>query len=540
MSKNMKFSLRKNKLRKAIVIAMIGVVSVGSYSFADSYFELSKNLEIFTSLYKNLNIYYVDETEPGELMKTGVDAMLNSLDPYTTYYPESKIEDYRFMTTGEYGGIGALIQSIEGKITVAEPYEGFPAEKSGLRAGDVIVKIDGHPIEGKEQSEVSELLKGQSGTEVKLKVNRPGKEELMTFTLNREEVKIPDVPYSGMLDNETGYIKLTSFTQTASRDVKKAYRDLEEKGMKKLVFDLRGNGGGLLREAVNIVNMFIPKGTTVVNTKGKIEEWNRTHETLSDPIAPEIPVTVLVNGGSASASEIVSGALQDLDRAVVIGEETFGKGLVQEEIGLPDRSALRLTVARYYTPVGRSIQRPYGEGIDYEHDFEKRYESGELVSADSINFPDSLKYTTPAGRTVYGGGGIMPDVFVPIDTVGTSRFLTELNYSNLFREFSFRYVDNNRQELKAYQNASDFKANFNSKGKFYNEFMAFAQGEGITPKNGDEEISMERIQLLAKAHIARNLFNDEAFYQILLQDDKMFQKAIEITRDYSSFAITGR
>ncbi|MFZ6053137.1 S41 family peptidase [Halocola ammonii] len=493
MSKNMKFSLQKNKLRKAIVIAMIGVVSVGSYSFADSYFELSKNLEIFTSLYKNLNIYYVDETEPGELMKTGVDAMLNSLDPYTTYYPESKIEDYRFMTTGEYGGIGALIQSIEGKITVAEPYEGFPAEKAGLRAGDVIVTIDGRPIEGKEQSEVSDLLKGQSGTEVKLEVNRPGKEELMTFTLNREEVKIPDVPYSGMLDNETGYIKLTSFTQTASRDVKKAYRELEEAGMKKLVFDLRGNGGGLLREAVNIVNMFVPKGTTVVNTKGKIEEWNRTHETLSDPIAPDIPVTVLVNGGSASASEIVSGALQDLDRAVVIGEETFGKGLVQQTKDLSYNAKLKLTVAKYYIPSGRCIQK-----LDYSH----RAENGQVEEV-----PDSLiqEFETKGGRPVFDGRGIRPDVYVEDEQL--SNILNGLiaeqvvfNYATKFhRENSeiaaseeFELSDSQYKEFVAYALKQEFEYNTATE-KMYEELKRTAEREKYI-----EGAEVEFEKLLAK------------------------------------------
>lgn len=390
----------KNKARKGLIILMIGAVSVGSYSFADSYFEISKNLEIFTSLYKQLNIYYVDDTEPGELMKTGVDAMLNSLDPYTTYYPESKIEDYRFMTTGEYGGIGALIQSVDGDITISEPYEGFPAEKAGLRAGDIILTIDGRPIKGKAQDEVSELLKGQSGTEVELKVQRPGKEEPLTFTLNREEVKIPDVPYSGMLNEDVGYIKLTSFTQTASRDVKKAFRELEDEGMKKLVFDLRGNGGGLLREAVNIVNIFVPKGQVIVNTKGKIDEWNRTHETLSDPIAPDMPLTILVDGGSASASEIVSGALQDLDRAVVIGEETFGKGLVQQTKDLSYNAKLKLTVAKYHIPSGRCIQK-----LDYAH----RGIDGRVEEV-----PDSLiqKFETVGGRTVYDGRGIRPDVWV--------------------------------------------------------------------------------------------------------------------------------
>ncbi|MFT4683263.1 MAG: carboxyl-terminal processing protease, partial [Yoonia sp.] len=346
------------KLRKRTWLLLFPM-AFGTFSFVatEDYFEISKNLEIFTSLYKELNIYYVDETQPGTLMKTGIDAMLKSLDPYTVYYPESKIEDYQFMTTGQYGGIGAMINKVDDQITIAEPYEGFAAHSAGLIAGDVIKNIDGETIEGKEVSDISSLLKGQAGTKVELTVDRPGKGEMIIEVI-RQDVQIPDVPYYGMLDDKTGYIHLRSFTKTASSEVRKSLTDLRDnQGMEQLVFDLRGNGGGLLREAINIVNIFVQKGTEIVSTKGKLDEWNKTHVALNDPIALEMPLVVLVDGGSASASEIVSGALQDLDRAVVIGSTTYGKGLVQQTKDINYNTKLKLTVAKYYIPSGRCIQK---------------------------------------------------------------------------------------------------------------------------------------------------------------------------------------
>ncbi|MBL7944988.1 MAG: S41 family peptidase, partial [Flavobacteriales bacterium] len=331
------------------------IVSGGAFtiSAADSYFEISKNLEIFTELYKELNIYYVDDTQPGKLMKTGIDAMLNSLDPYTQYIPESDMEDYRFMTTGQYGGIGALIKRSNDRVYVSDPYEGYPAMKAGIWAGDEILEVDGRKIAGMETDEVSKLLKGQAGSVVKVITQRQGMEPV-THSLTREEIKIPDVPYKGMIDptNKVGYIKLNSFTQTAGQEVRTALKELKEQGATKMVLDLRGNGGGLLREAVNIVNLFVPKNELVVETRGKIPEWDKTYKTLSEPMDASIPLVVLVDAQSASASEIVSGALQDLDRAVVVGERTYGKGLVQQTRDLYYNSKLKVTVAKYYIPSG--------------------------------------------------------------------------------------------------------------------------------------------------------------------------------------------
>ena len=404
-------------------LAGAGALSIGA---ADNYFEISKNLEIFNELYKELNIYYVDDTSPGKLMKTGIDAMLGSLDPYTNFIPESDIEDYRFMTTGQYGGIGALIRRKDDKVYISEPYEGFPSTKAGIWAGDEIYKVDGREVRGMDTDEVSKLLKGQAGTTVEVTMLR-GDAAPMEYSLTREEIKIPDVPYKGFLDADStvGYIKLNSFTQTASHEVRTAFKELKDHGMQRLVFDLRGNGGGLLREAVNIVNLFVPKGELVVETKGRIAEWDKTYRTLSEPLDTEMPMVVLVDGGSASASEIVSGALQDLDRAVILGERTFGKGLVQQTRDLFYNSKLKVTVAKYYIPSGRCIQK-----LDYAH----RDSSGKATSmADSL----LTEFSTRNGRPVFDGRGILPDVLVEEHEL--PKVVGGLLREDLFFDYATRY-----------------------------------------------------------------------------------------------------
>ena len=389
--------------KKAAIAFTIGVVAIFSTGYIESYFEISKNLDIFSSVYREINVNYVEETHPGKLVKTGIDAMLSSLDPYTNYIAEADIEDYRFMTTHEYGGIGALIGTRDGKVMITEPYENSPATKAGLEAGDVIIEVEGVKAEGKNTSDLSAMLKGESGTEVKVTVYRAATDEEVTTTIVREKIKLDDVPYCGMIDDEIGYINLRSFTQTASRDVKRAFEDLKGQGMEKVILDLRGNGGGLLHEAVNIVNFFIPQGEKVVETKGKIKDHCSLHRALNAPLDLEIPLVVLIDEGSASASEIVSGSLQDLDRGVVIGQNSFGKGLVQTTTNLSYNSMLKMTIAKYYTPSGRCIQR-----IDYG----KRDDRGKAQEV-----PDSLitEFQTRNGRVVHDGEGILPDIEVELE-----------------------------------------------------------------------------------------------------------------------------
>lgn len=419
----------KNPLRSWKSAALIGAVAVGgavTIAAGDNYFEIGKNLEIFNELYKELNIYYVDETKPGELMTTGIDAMLESLDPYTQYIAESDLEDYRIMTTGQYGGIGAMIRKKGDGVMVSEPYENCPAMKDGIEAGDVILEVDGRKTQGLETDEVSKLLKGQAGTPVKVITSRNGAAPV-THMLTREEIKIPDVPYKGFIDepNKVGYIKLNSFTQTAGQEVRTALKELKDQGAQKMVLDLRGNGGGLLREAVNIVNLFVPKGETVVETKGKIAEWDKTYKTLSEPLDATMPLVILVDTGSASASEIVTGALQDLDRAVIVGQRTYGKGLVQQTRDLYYNSKLKVTVAKYYIPSGRCIQK-----IDYAH----HDSTGKaMIKADST----ILAFKTRGGRPVYDGRGIAPDVRVVEPEL--PKVVGGLYTADLFFDFANQY-----------------------------------------------------------------------------------------------------
>lgn len=433
----------------AILIAGYATIS---YSFVDSYFEVSKNLDIFATLFRELNIYYVDETNPGDLMKKGIDDMLSSLDPYTNYIPESEIEDYRYMTTGQYGGIGALVRQIGDYVVISEPYEGFPAQKADLRAGDRILKVNDIDVKGKKTDDISKYLKGQASTVIKLLIEREGEPKPFEKTINREEIKIKSVPYSGMLTKNVGYIKLTGFTENAAGEVKEALLGLKKNPeLKSLIFDLRGNPGGLLKEAIDIVNLFEDKGTEIVSTRGKVKDWDKTYKATSTAVDINIPIVVLVDRGSASASEIVSGSLQDLDRGVVIGQRSYGKGLVQQTRPLSYNAQLKVTVAKYYTPSGRCIQ-----ALDYSH----RNEDG---SVDKV--PDSLitAFKTKNGRIVYDGGGIAPDIAV--EPLKFSSILGSLATKNLV----FNYATKYRSAHATIAPAKDFKLT----DAEYDDFVAY-------------------------------------------------------------------
>lgn len=420
---------RSNKLiPKAIAIVFISLSSL-SHSQSNG-FEIIRSLELMDQIYEHLEKYYVDDLNTGSLSKTAIDAMLKELDPYTVYYHETDIEDYRLMTTGQYGGIGALIHKIDDYTYISEPYEGNPAQKSGMMAGDKIIQIDGKQMKDKSSNEVSQALKGPKGKTVEILIERNGKP--ITVSFDRDEIKIPDVPYSGMIREDVGYIKLNSFTQTASQEVIKAYNELKSEGMEKLILDLRGNGGGLLIEAVKIVNMFIPNNQIVVTTKGRVVEENRSYKTMSEAIDLNIPVVILVDGGSASASEIVAGSLQDLDRAVIIGTQSYGKGLVQRTYDLDYGSKMKLTIAKYYTPSGRCVQRlEYYDKIDGEN-------------AEEI--PDSLIqiFKTKNGRDVIDGRGIDPDL--EIELKDFSRLASTLVLENLIFNFATQYYYSHQQE----------------------------------------------------------------------------------------------
>jgi len=420
--------------KKIKIFLVILVVAIGSFSFTDNYFEIAKNLDVFTTVYRELNNFYVDETDPGKLMKTAIDKMLKSLDPYTNYIPESEIEDFRFMTTGQYGGIGAVITKRDDFVYVSEPYEGFPAQKAGLMAGDKILKIDGVDAKGKTTEEVSKVLKGQPNTEVQLLIERPYVDESFEVNFKRQKISVKSVPYFSYIEEGIGYLKLRSFTRNCSKDVKNAILDLQKDGdLKGLILDLRNNPGGLLNESVDIVNLFVDKGQEVVSTRGKIESWDKVYKATKEPLDLDVSLVVLINQSSASASEIVAGAVQDLDRGVVIGQRSYGKGLVQQTRKLSYNSQLKLTVAKYYIPSGRCIQ-----ALDYSN----RNKDGSVGKV-----PDSLMtaFKTKNGRTVFDGGGIKPDVEMVEEEI--SNLIVSLIRERLFFDYATLYRYQNQSLL---------------------------------------------------------------------------------------------
>jgi carboxyl-terminal processing protease len=413
----------KNFLLKPLFFSALLLISLGAKAQSNG-FEVIKSLELMDQIYENLELYFVDELQPGKLSKVAIDAMLKELDPYTVYYHESNIEDYRLMTTGQYGGIGALIKKVDDYIVISEPYESNPAQKSGLMAGDKILEIDGKTMFKKTTDQVSDALKGPKGTVVKVLIERLN-EGKKTIEITRDEIKIPDVPYYGIIKDKVGYISLNSFTQTAAEEVKKGIKEMQKNGMNQLILDLRGNGGGLLIEAVKIVNFFVPKDQVVVFTKGRVKEENYVYKTMEEPIALGLPLIILIDEGSASASEIVAGSLQDLDKAVIIGEQSYGKGLVQRTYDLKYGSKVKITIAKYYTPSGRCVQR-----LEY---YDKE------TGAKPKDIPDSLlrKFKTKNGREVIDGRGIDPDIAIEKEEL--SRLSALLFTKNLLFNYATEY-----------------------------------------------------------------------------------------------------
>jgi carboxyl-terminal processing protease len=485
MNKN--FSFTQN-IRKIFLLSFILALYTSTFSQARSDFEIAKNLDIFTTLYKTLNTNYVDDLNHGELFEAAIESMLETLDPYTNYIPETQREDYLFMTTGQYGGIGALIQQRGEYVIVSEPYEGAPAQQAGMIAGDKILEINGESAENRSVSDVSAILKGQPGTELNILVERIGKETPILFSLTRENVKIDNIPYFGLLENNVAYINLSGFTQTAAADVKKSFEELKSNTeLGGLIIDLRGNGGGLLSEAVEIVGMFIPRGEMVVSTKGKLRESNRVHKTSSPPKDLDIPIAVLVDNNSASASEIVAGALQDLDRAVVIGQRTIGKGLVQNVIPLTYNTNLKVTVAKYYIPSGRCIQ-----AIDYFHKDE---------NGDHIVIPDSLKtaFTTRNGRTVYESAGIEPDIMIEPRSISSVTRALLNNY--LFFDFANQFYQ--------IHDTIDPADEFEITEKIFDEFNAFIAAQKV-----EYQTASERALNTLKASVDKEKYHDQVHEMI--------------------------
>ena len=477
------------KTRRNIIFAgaLIVLMSVGFTTIGNKDLELVKNLDIYYTLFRELNMFYVDETDPQELVTTSIDAMLSSLDPYTTYIPESSMDDFKFQTTGEYGGIGSLIRRSGDYTIIADPYKGFPADKVGIRAGDKILKVDGKSAENMAIESVSDQLKGKPGTEIVLTVERFGEEKPLDFTLVREKISIRNVPYYGMLNEQTGYIRIANFTTGAGLEVENALKELkEEHGMQSLVLDLRANPGGLLIEAVRICNLFVDKGELIVSTRGKVKQWDSDYITPKEPVDKNIPLVVMINRASASAAEIVAGALQDLDRAVIVGQRTFGKGLVQTSRPLKYNAQLKVTTAKYYIPSGRCIQ-----ALDYSN----RNEDGSVG-----NVPDSLisEYETRNGRLVYDGGGIQPDFEVVPEML--SEITMQLFAQNMLFDYATRY--------RAGKNEISAPESFSISNDDYGLFKEFVESQDFEFKTASEK-AFDQLVKIAKREKYYDLASEE-------------------------------
>lgn len=531
-----------------LVICIIGFTSIATIdSDHNKYFEISKNIEIFTNLYKEINTYYVDDLDPGKLMRTGVDAMLESLDPYTNYISESEIEGFRYITDGKYNGIGAMIKVIDDYVTITEPYDNCPAQKAGLKAGDIIMEVDGKSAKGKSTDDVSAILKGFPGTEVDLTIKRPGEDKPQKITLVRDEVIVPNVPYSGMVSEDVGYVTLTTFTRNAGKNVGDAVKKLkaENPNLKGVIFDLRGNGGGLLTEAVNVSNIFIPKGEMVVTTKGKVADWDRSFKTLNKSIDEQIQLVVLINKGSASASEIVSGVIQDYDRGVLIGQRSYGKGLVQNTRDIGYNSKVKMTTAKYYIPSGRCIQ-----GVSYE-------------DGEPIDIPDEKRteFKTKNGRQVLDGGGVKPDVMVK----GYSNIpiIKDLLRKHMIFEFATEYTLSHKEvpdvkdfrftdfdSFRTFLEKKDFQYETSSEKILENlrkkaeeeDFLAGFEADVKAIKNKiDEQKKNELfenkeaiISLIEKEIISRYYFQ-KGRIQISLRNDPEIKEAMSVIGDEEKY-----
>jgi len=544
--------LRKKSIVLFSVVALAGLTLMGLNNIDNKNFEIAKNLDIYYSLFRELNTFYVDDVDPGKLVKESIDEMLTSLDPYTTYIPESEIEDFKFMTTGEYGGIGALISKHGDQIIISEPYENFPAQKSGLMAGDVILEVAGKSTVKMTTEDVSNLLKGSAGQVVVVKVSRLGEKKPIEINIIREKISIDPISYSGMVDAETGYIRLSNFTQDCAEKVKKAFLELkEEKGAKNLILDLRGNPGGLLIESVNLCNLFIDKDLEVVSTKGKVSQWDKSYKTTGNPVDTQMPLIVLVDRGSASASEIVSGTIQDLDRGVIIGTRTFGKGLVQTTRDLSYNAKLKVTTAKYYIPSGRCIQ-----ALDYSH----RNEDGSVG-----HVPDSLisEFKTKNGRKVYDGGGVAPDIKIENEAFSNLSFklisqFKVFDFATKFRAENptilpveqFKITDQIYSDFISYVESTDFEYNSETQ-KLLEELKKTAEEEKYLDVAGEELKALEKslapdldrdlnkfkkeVSMLLRSEIVSRYYYQKGAAFAALEDDLEIGKALELFANKEQF-----
>ena len=508
---------------------LMGIVISRSNNAGNTFINKGGDMNLVDKVFYLLENEYVDTVNIEKLQVEAVNTVIDKMDPHSEYFEPEVLEEVNEDLQGSFEGIGVTFRIEKDTVTIISTIKGGPSEKTGIRAGDRLVYVNDSLVAGVgiNNNKVMKLLKGPRGTKVDVKMFRRGVDGLLDFTITRDVIPTYSVDVAYMLDATTGYIKLQKFNATTHREFVNAVKKLQKQGMKELVFDLRDNGGGYLSEAVEIADEFLPKGSLIVYTQGEHRDrqyiFARRHGMLEDT-----PVKVLIDEGSASASEIVAGALQDNDRGTIIGRRSFGKGLVQEQFDLGDGAGLRLTVARYYTPTGRCIQKPYdGDREKYIYEAFDRYASGEMFSADSIHFADSLRYITPGGKTVYGGGGIMPDIYVPLKQDSTEYFFNKIVNASIVFQYAFDYSDAHRDEILKFGDERSFDKDFRFTDKMWNDILKEAKDKNITGTDEQKEVAKTKTQQLFKAYVARNIFGDEAFYPLYEPMDEMLKECLK-------------
>jgi len=475
---------------------------------------------------------YVDTINTKQLVEKTIVSVLQNLDPHSSYITASELEASDEPLKGNFEGIGIEFNIVDDTICVIAAIPGGPAESVGIHAGDKIVEVEGKKVAGVKitNNDVLEKLKGKGDTKVKVRIMRRGTGQLLAFTITRGTIPIYSIDVAYMVNPKTGYIKISRFAGTTFNEYLKAFDRLKKAGMQKLIIDLRGNGGGYLNTAVDIADEFLSDGKEIVYTQGKARPKKKYVATGKGNFENG-KLILLIDDGSASASEILAGAIQDNDRGILVGRRSFGKGLVQEQSEFSDGSAMRLTIARYYTPTGRCIQKPYTNGLEaYYNEEYKRYASGELENADSIKIADSLKFKTPAGKIVYGGGGITPDVFVPLDTLGRSHYLSEVSYNGLLNDFAFSYADGERKKLNAYKTFQNFNKSFVITDELFNDFVTYSQKNKVNTNDQQIKTSEGIIKNQLKALIARNIWGSDGYYPVVQSRDNVLKKAVELMK----------
>lgn len=485
-----------------------------------------------------IQLAYVDSVNLSSIEDNAIPGILKNLDPHSVYIPAQQVEQVNEPLQGNFDGIGVSFNMPDDTVIIITVISGGPSEKVGIRPGDRIITINDSVVAGKriDQDDIVKMLKGPRGTTVKVGIQRKHEPDLLHFIITRDKIPLKSVDVAYMINDSTGFIKISKFARTTPHEFSDALNNLEESGMSSLILDLRGNNGGYLDAAIEVANHLLKKGTIIVYTEGR----TKPRETIfarNDGLFTQGKLVVLIDEWSASASEIVAGAIQDNDRGTIIGRRSFGKGLVQEPFILQDGSVLRLTVARYYTPTGRCIQKPYNNGIEkYYEDIHDRYANGEFQYSDSIHFPDSLKYTTPAGKIVYGGGGIMPDIFVPIDTVGITDFFLHLRNRGLIYRFALDYTDQYREQLSKYTDVSALDQEL-QKRNLFNRFLVYTEQNGVHASADEIKTSRKLIDVQIRAYIARNILDDNGFYPIIQEVDKTLLTAIRYLNGSSGFSL---